>query len=508
MLLDLPPESRVLILGTPLCHWSGIFRNSTILDGWDGLLADLLPYDLILYHASCARNMVQFRAQLEVLKKLSDEAGRVLIFAPNFYSVKNLMKFKRLLRWPFGRNYSCSRAGYRRVLAAAGFSRLREYITFPGIEAAEEIVLPGSKFVELPNNWHPLYLLAQRLKIYPSVADGYIFAHGMTLPDQSALLRAVAEQISPSEGGEVSLCVLERFDLRLRGALVLFVSESLNRRNVIVRVVSDPQVCKIVRRNQNFLVEVQAITELPDPVCRLLPSPLAEFTFSGHEVFIESLKEGILAWKANRSSLRKRIYHDATRFIWSLQLATRRPTQYDSRVIDRLFAEDLGRLDSGAEVATRLRCGLLRALEGIRGRLDGWSGYLVASHGDYGYGNILVDPDRGNVTGVIDWDTGKLYDLPGLDLLNLEVQKVRIEQGAGVYDAFVCVSRVILGRGSLDVTGAYNAEFGITTTRVSALIYACLLRYLCRAAQYPEVFVSEQEDYLRTLDYLNKVAPL
>lgn len=508
MLLGLPLDSRVLILGNSLRHWRDFFRNSHVLDVFADSLSQGGGYELILYHASCAVNLVQLRTQLEILRKLSGANGQLMMFAPNFYSISRLKKLRGRVGRSQGGQIRCGRTGYRRALMAAGFSRGREYLTLSGLEAAKEIVVPGSRFFELPYHWHPFLHFAQRLRFYPVVADGYLYIQGPVPPEQGALLRVIAEQLNSVDNAWKGGCTLERFDLRLRGALVLFVSDQRNLSSVIVRVVSDPRVRMIVRRNQEILQALRAMVEMPDSVRELLPCPMGDFIFAERAVYVETLKEGILAWKRNNGSLCKRIYQDATRFIWRLQMASRRPSQYAAGSLEALFAADLHQLEECPVVTARLRADVSRAVVGIRTSIEGWSGWLVASHGDYGYGNLLVDPDRGSLTGVIDWDTGKLADLPGLDLLNLEVQRVRIEQGVGVYAAFVAVCTRVLARGGLDDAGAYAAEFGIDGSRLSALLYACLLRYLCRAAQYPEVFLAEQEDYQRSLDYLNLMVPL
>jgi len=51
--------------------------------------------------------------------------------------------------------------------------------------------------------------------------------------------------------------------------------------------------------------------------------------------------------------------------------------------------------------------------------------YIVFGHGDFGYGNILCDSNTASLTGIIDWDTARDIELPGVDFINLLIQKFR-----------------------------------------------------------------------------------
>lgn len=507
LLLGLPSTSRVLIVGEALRHWCDIFHNCRAYSSFAHGLTDESSCDLLLYHASCAADREQLQVQLTVLRRLLGTAGRLLMFAPNRYAFSRLKRIKDGA-WRQKGSLCCSQHGYRQALRRAGFGRAVEYLALPSLDAAEEIVVPDSRFVELPRHWHPFLHLAHRFKLFSNLADGYLFFQGPESLDDGPLLSTISLRLEEKAGGALVRPSLLRFDLRLRGALVLFVSEQQRRCEVIARIVSDPEIDQIVRKNQKFLSALRAIEGLPESFRALLPEPLADFIFCDRSVYLETLKKGVPAWKVNRGSVRPYVFQEATHFLWCLQRVTCRPRQYDTETLRSLFVEDLEQLSGCQEVDENLRAGVERTLQSMCARIDGLNGFLVASHGDYGYGNLLVDADSGSLTGVIDWDTGRFDDLPGMDLLNLEVQRVRAELGAGVHDAFVAVTESVRARGGLDDAGRYAAEFQIEGPWLHALLHACLLRYLCRAAQYPEVFAAEQNDYQRTLDYLHRVAPL
>jgi hypothetical protein len=55
----------------------------------------------------------------------------------------------------------------------------------------------------------------------------------------------------------------------------------------------------------------------------------------------------------------------------------------------------------------------------LRNYLLGREGWVVACHGDYHLGNILFNPDSGEITGVIDWDSAQGAASPLLDAMTL-----------------------------------------------------------------------------------------
>jgi hypothetical protein len=508
LLLDLPIDCRVLILGAQLKRWRSVFRNCYYQERFTAQQLEAQNVDLILYHAACATTKARLLAQLRALKRLAEPSGRLLIFAPNFYSFTRL-KMIRARGWKgLGGWLRCGRWGYRRVLADTGFVEYREFLPFPGVEDTEELVAPRSRFLELPHYWHPLFHLARRIGLFPAIADGYVFIAGPAVLEQGQLLKAVTNLLSATGNQTTASCTLERFDLRLHGALVLFVAEQYSGCKVIVRVVSDQRSRDIVCRNQEFLRGLQTNVDLPVTVKALLPQPLGDFRLTASSIYVETLLEGILAWKVNRGHLRKRIHAEAAEFIFRLQHGTRCKVRLGTTELDELFAADLARLASCPGVTPLLRESVVGVVSKIRQALQGREMYLTASHGDYGYGNILVDARTGGVKGVIDWDTGRSRDLPGLDFLNLEIQRTRAETDSGLLTAFETVFSLALARSSLDANGNYQTYFGVSADLLPAFLHLALFRYLTRASQYPEVFAAEQAEYLCAFEFLSSKAPL
>lgn len=499
-LLSLPADSRVLIVGKPLEGWREKFRGSCFQAtvGADQQFGGM--YDMALYHSACASSPREFRAHLKQLRSHTVMNGSLMIFAENFYSFHNLKRLRDGgLKEVLGKVRS-GPAGFRRAIKT-GFRFQQEFIPIPVVADPEEMIAAGSPLLEVSHHMHPLLRLAHRCGCLTAVADGNIFFCTPERLEEGTLLRSVTAKLAsigiPGRG-----LSLGRVDLRLRGAMVLFIREQTSGRHYIVRVVADPGAREIIRRNQEFLNGLRNLAGLPAGLKSLIPAPLCDLAQGDATLFIETMLPGVLAWKANKGRLKERIYRESVNFLMGLNRASRARVRLGETELYRLFSDDLRRLESCPDAEPVLQ-EEVRAIAGrLCRRLHGRSVFLAPAHGDYGYGNILVDPHSGRLTGVIDWDTGRLNELAGLDFLNLEIQKARIENDWGLFPAFTAVSKAVIARGGLDLAGGYREEFGIEGELVPLFLAIALVRYLSRAAQYPEVFSSEQGDYLRALDHL------
>jgi hypothetical protein len=507
LLLDSFPVGRVLVLGKLLQGWEKIFIGSSYSPKFSFKIEDFGIYDIILYHCSCAKSNKELKIQLTILQRLVTASGWVIIFAPNIYSFLSFKNKKNTHR-PVKEGLDYSLIGYRRILKEVGIVEYKECLALPSLGSIEELVTVGSRFLELPHYWHPLIHLARLCKIFPLIADGFIFFAGRLPIERGLLLGKVGNLLQSCSRQLSNTYTIERLDLRIRGAMVLFLVEKESSQHLIVRVVSDHETDKVVRRNQEFLKLLQHNSDLPDELKTLLPYPYGECDLNGSIIYVESLMTGAPAWKVNRVRLRKHIQDEAEEFIFRLQISTSRKIRLDNDKLDNLFAIDKVCLADCTLINRQLYERILEAIQAIRQRLVGQTVFFVVSHGDYGYGNILVDPKTGQLKGVIDWDTGRKDDLPGIDYLNLLVQKYRSEWGYGVDEAFIQACSEVIHRGELDEKGFYRSQFDIFGELLSTILYCGFIRYMSRAAQYPDVFAMEQEGYLKILSFLEDYLPL
>ncbi len=502
------PEETVLLVGPQLSHWKDIFPNVLYWECVSGKKSGYLHFGLVLYHSDSATSRHRLVQDLKILKSFVRPGGTLLFFARNCYSFARLKQLKENNWKSFFSQPRFSLSGYKKVLQRSGFLGIQDYLVFPNLESLEEIVSVDSKLIEVPFNCHLLLRLARRYKFIKYIADGYIFINSSNAIEETPILKEIENNLCEAECSKNPRYRLERFDLRMRGAMVLFLSEQFTGNDFVVRVIRDFKTKVIVSRNEQFLQWLQSQQNLREELKHKLPCPITKFDFIGSTVFIETLMKGVLAWKVNSPTLREVIFEESWDFIYQLQQGTRWKTKIDEKIFQELFSFVIDRLASCDGVNKSFFHEVIMTIENIKQYMIGQDCVLSASHGDYGYGNILVDPHSGKLTGVIDWDTGRRRDFIGLDIFNLLVQRERIEKGHDVFQAFAKIVRNILSNNSLDSGGKYAREFGVFGDTLKVLMYIGLLRYASRSAQYPKVYNTEQDEYVETLQFLKTEVPL
>lgn len=500
-LVGLRKESPVLFVGKGWESWRAGFAYSHCIpspDWWPRLGS--VRYEMIFFRPPFPVKGRRLLSNLRYLRLCSGNACGFLILADNLFAATRLKRmFSRasLSRVAVPRG-NAGLYGIRRAIPRAGLPSGALFIPMPDPDRLEEIVRADSPMLELAHHHHPVLRLARRWGLYPWVAEGFLSLHLPRALEKGPLFSAIAQHLVQTDQA-VPAVTLQRVDMRARGAMILFVRQISGDRSWIVRVTAHPRISAIVARNHAFLDCLHDSSAVPHRLRRLLPRPLHHFDYAGRTLFIETMCPGVPAWKVNHGALIQRIHHEATHFIAELNLVTGRRKTLRVEDLNALLGQDLKRLDQCPSLTPSLgrQCDALA--QTVRCALEGQELFLAVGHGDYGYGNILVDPRSGHLTGVIDWDTGSLQELVGVDLINMEIQKVRSERRTGFYHAFVTVARAITEQGGLDRDGTYANAFGIWKNRLPALLATAVLRYIARAAQYPEIFRGEQEDYIQAI---------
>ncbi|RJP41185.1 MAG: hypothetical protein C4548_09510 [Desulfobacteraceae bacterium] len=499
-LLDIPGD-RILVVGNALTYWQRIFPDTRYLENFSFFFTKGQTFDLILYHSGTALFRSNLRSDLRILKNLIAPHGKILYFAENFYSpfiVKNIIKnkdlsgIKRLCRLP---------PSFHRFLEKASMPVVKIFDGLPAYDAPDELVIPGSKFLEIPIHANGLYRMAGRLNQYHLIANGRIYLISNHTLENSDIVQAIKRHIQAYLKAISCSCSVERLDIRSRGNLVIFTTEKNSCRSFISRLVSEPNARKIVRRNHQFLKILHSLPDIPSAVKKKFPEPIGELETVSNSLFTETIINGQLAWKANQESLREKIFDEASRFIGNLQISTQRSVLIVEDIIKNLFHDDI---ESIKKYNNELSNIMLDFVNQICNILAGSVFYLTISHGDYGYGNIMVNRYSGNLTGVIDWDTGRIEDFPGIDYLNLLIQKNRSDRGKSIEESFIDIFEKIIDTGNLDGKGFYAKNFGIIGKRAKIIFLACLIRFISRSTQYPNIYYSYQKDYITICNYLKK----
>jgi hypothetical protein len=506
-LFNLPAGSRVLIVGESLAEWKQYFRSVCcctptvkIGSGWNN-------FHIILFHP-CRYSSKQLISQdISKLKALLAPNGYLFCLVKNFYSLATLKDLKRGLGRQVLSATKCGYSGYKNILISQNFGHVGGYLPLPDRKMPEEIVDIGSKLLDVPYSPHWLIRFFNSMGLYRYVYDGYLFICGKQKVGVNPFFDFLAQKIRgylKSENAKVSL---ERFDMRSRGAVVLYLLEVISGEMFIARIVSDSRTDTIVKKNRQFLEWLHQKSELAH-IKNLVPFPVEKGSYQGVSIHIETMVPGKLAWKAIRRKVRDTIYKEAVNFIFQLNKHTKENTLLDKDKLESLFERDLQRFNKITCINNELKNNILKMISIIKDKLLGRKIWLVASHGDYGYGNILIDPDTGRLQGVIDWDTGRKEEFPWIDMLNMAIQNEKSNNSNRLSGAVRAIASRTPFAGLINNCSVYEREFKVGNGVLKILFYIALIRYMGRAAQYESIFNAEQNEYLESFNYLNNVLPL
>lgn len=290
---------------------------------------------------------------------------------------------------------------------------------------------------------------------------------------------------------------VEGLQLRLRGAAVVTVRAG--GREYVVRIVPPGGGQEVVRRNHSGLVELRRALAARPALLRLVPDPVFAESHGPVLLLGETRLAGTLAWKVASGALAPALHGNALAFLAALRDATVDAAPSDRDGLARLFDEDLARLDGAAFVGDSVRRMLGGELRAAAGALAEIEVRRHTSHGDFGYGNVLVDARDGRIEGVIDWDTARISDLPGVDRVNLEIQIRRVDFRESFPEAVESVWRGGAARDVLEGPGG--------PARARALFGVGVCRYVLRSLSYPAVYREESAGYERALAWLSRTGP-
>lgn len=207
-----------------------------------------------------------------------------------------------------------------------------------------------------------------------------------------------------------------------------------------------------------------------------LPEILDVSELDGFPYVVESALSGVSAARVLRQGADwQPIAALATDAIEGLHRRTRARMRVDAQLLGRWIdrpADAIRPLVAGRREAA------LRALEQeFRSRLDGAIVSAGWIHGDFVPENVLVDPDAGSITGIVDWELADRPNLPAIDramfLLAARSQTARAELG----DVVAAVAKGEAGNALRSSLDAALADLGdLLDARTLALF--CWLRHV------------------------------
>ncbi|MGB7931125.1 MAG: phosphotransferase [Gammaproteobacteria bacterium] len=210
--------------------------------------------------------------------------------------------------------------------------------------------------------------------------------------------------------------------LRDRGAVIARLRSPMGN-TFIARIAASDDIASIISRNHKMLTMLRSCVPLPSTCRNVLPKVVA----TSERTSIEEAAPGILAWQLVQSKpqLRGNVLEQAWKFSSELQKVTATTKILDENQVDELIGKDIELLQGFCVGDTFVENCLLTMRDFLYRNLVGKVVSITLAHGDYGPGNLFFDPSAGTLTGVIDWDTYRAVDLPGVDFLNFIFQDFR-----------------------------------------------------------------------------------
>ena len=510
ILLKLAPEDRILLVGKLAGAWADDFKryfnNCDSINGFlsvDASESSLgqKKYRLIVWDLSAEEAGKKLQNSFLRVIDIMDDQSSLILFAANRFSIQG--NFKRpvdIIKNPF-----CSSKRYRILLERAGFEKVREFLPLPNLENMEEVVESEKGDIQLPNHFHIIIKLLNNIEVYRYFHDHYFYIASRSSSGIEQIISAIKAHLSEKLKSNGDLA-LERFDLRQRGALVLMLKNVTSGQRFVVRTASSSKVDQVIGKNALWIERIRSNRQISETVKSKIPHLFGKFPYRDNTIYVEELMEGILAWKlADVSRFKQKMFGETYSFLCDFNKSTQAYLEVDEGLFSKLVLDDV---ESAAVFSSRPEFkGILdEVILCLRKSLLGSRRFIVWGHGDFGYGNVLVNPKNAKLVGVIDWDTGRDLELAGVDLINLVIQKHRMYNNCSIIDALEDIGIKIIEKGFSIVDNSidYDELFAIQKYQMREIFALFCLRLTFRFCRYPTLFEQNRYEITKYLGWINK----
>ena len=454
--------------------------------------SEISDFSLILLSLKSVESFLSLRFSMKILKYFLKTGNSVILFADNCI-VYEKNTFIHILKKIISITIHITRIIYiKYFLANNRIFNTQEFFSYQNIEKADEFIRDNSCGI-------------LKKKFFNIAFKGEIFVLSSSKIENSELAKSIANFIQKSTNQRRINVNISKFSIRNRGALVLFIEDTISKKKFIARVVKNENEILIIRKNEKILHKLLYGNRIDDFLKKKLPRPIGNCEFKKTSIFIETAIDGTLAWKISDKKLKKNIHRKIEYFLFNFNILSRLLRVITDNIIDKIFYDDILIISNCKSADPEFIKQLIIIIERLKKFFVGKKMYLVASHGDYGYGNILVDTEICEVNGVIDWDTGREYDIPGIDYINLKIQTYRIENKLGIYLSAKNVAIEIIKTKSIDSYRFFEAEFGIKDELTRAVLICAMVRYITRSAQYELIFENEKQEFNYILELISMI---
>jgi hypothetical protein len=488
VLLGLSPSATVLLIGTALKDWKDDFAHYFVRlvcpispSEVESVLRGGVSFDLIILASTGKEAAPQYTSgSFNRLRAALSLNGSLFFVAENRLSLTQLARNPLSILDP-GRT-TASACRFR--LQHAGFEHVEEFLPLPRLFSAEEFVSSSHGSAVVPSDVSAIESALEKVGLLSMFHEGWAYIASGAQGGAFRLLEKIAACLPTEIKGRTGILV-ERFDLRNRGALVLLLRSRADGRRFVCRITTDDVTDRSVRRNAEWTARVQESPLISAAVKAAVPKPVASFAIHPGTAYFEDLIEGTIAWKlAGKARMDATLLVAMFHFIKEFNRDTAEEVIFDENAFDQLVrsAHELSVDDT-----TVRRMAILEAR--LRQRILGTKRLLVWAHGDFGYGNAIADPHTGGVRGIIDWDQAR-QDLCGVDLLNFLLLREYSRRAIPLVPLLESITKRFVAGGfrAIDPRLDYETDFPIGEPGRLDLLGLVALRIAQRVAIYPALF--------------------
>jgi hypothetical protein len=484
-LLGLSPEASVLFIGEDWNDWQedlesyfpAMVQPRSLME-LESILSSGSMYDLVL---------LRFRhglgSSISVSQLLEDLRNKLAPTGSLFFVAENRVALGGIARNPLSLIASGRTTALHCRHRLSRFERVEEFLPLPRFGSAEEFVSSLHGETALPADASALEVGLARIGLIPFFNEGWAYIASSRQGGTSTIVEKIARALPATESGQK--LVLERFDLRNRGALVLMLQAIATRHRFVCRIATDRDTDRSVRLNAEWIGRVRQAPAISAFVKQFLPAPLGSFSMPPGTGYIEELISGTIAWKIARNP---RLECSLLGSLGNFSHRFSQDTAKQIRIDETVFG-DLMKSAHALSMDQETRRLVANLETRLRNRVLGTDRWLVWAHGDFGYGNAIADPDTAVLRGIIDWDQGRV-DLAGVDLMNFVVVREHSHASAPLVTSFQSVADRMVTKGfrGIDARLEYEDSFPLGQQGRLDVLACVALRIAHRAAIYAALF--------------------
>ena len=495
-LFGLDEGARVLLIGDGAPDWKDdldtFFSHldcASTSESVTAVLAADKTYDLIVWTPGLDGSA--FSPWVRPLRRVLTPSGSAFILAENRFAVRYWKRDTSRMLSPLRNAVST----YTRKLDRAGFERIRCFLPVPGLATAEQFVSLKSGGIDLSIDASLLERAANKSGLLWTIHDGVAYVVSGPQGGELGLVKEIEQQLRDAGHRFSKPLQLERFDLRDRGSLILFIRSGTVR--LVCRIAIGQSVDLVIRRNDEWIRRIHENPQISDTIKAAVPRSLGTFDLKSGRAYVETLTPGVISWKLSQSvELERKLFAELASFITRLGFDTHTKTRLESSFVDGLLSFATTR---AIDPYVAHECE--RLCERLRSRVTGIERNLAWNHGDFGYGNVIVS-NTAVLTGVIDWDQAR-QGIAGVDLVNFLVQRERSVKGKSLVDALEEVGNSIRhgGFSEFDARLRYDPIAGTSREEREELMAWATLRFAQRSMSYPALFAAEREQTRLSLQW-------